>query len=82
MSRVLRPHVILCAPRGSSGVPAFPAPLVCTPAGAVSGLVIRVMGDTLSVLIDGRPVNGRLAGIDASGKRQPFASAVSGYPKN
>lgn len=42
-------------------------------AAALSGKVITIAdGDTLTVLVDNRPVKIRLAGIDSPEKRQPF----------
>ena len=56
---------------------ALAAFLVAGAAGAeITGRVIAVHdGDTISVLVVGRPVRVRLAGIDAPERGQPFANA-------
>jgi endonuclease YncB( thermonuclease family) len=55
----------------------FAALLVAGTAGAeITGRVVAVHdGDTISVLVAGRPVRVRLAGIDAPERGQPFSNA-------
>jgi endonuclease YncB( thermonuclease family) len=56
---------------------AFAALLIADAAGAkITGRVVAVHdGDTISVVVFGRPLRVRLAGIDAPERGQPFANA-------